>query len=151
MAQPSLKNAPLLTADELRGRLGEFQTAVAQFNDGYYFKSHETLEDLWMVTPLPDRDFFQAVIQLAAAFVHFVRGEYPGTLKLLAAAADKFRAFSPEHLGVDVAALLRETEQAHAEIAALGPERFTGWDESRAPHIELRPEALPRRGGRALA
>ena len=146
-----MKNAPLLTADELRGRLGEFQAAAAQFNEGYYFESHETLEDLWMVTPLPDRDFFQAVIQLAAAFVHFVRGEYPGTLKLLAAAAGKLRAFSPEHLGVDVAALLRETERAHAEIAALGPERFIAWDESRAPHIDLRPEAPLRDGGRALA
>jgi hypothetical protein len=148
MAQPSLKNAPLLTEEELQGRLGEFQTAVAEFNDGYYFESHETLEDLWMVTPLPDRDFFQAVIQLAAAFVHFVRGEYPGTLKLLAAAAGKLRAFSPEHLGVDVAALLGETDRAHAEIAALGPDRFTEWDESRVPHIELRPEAPPRGTGR---
>ncbi len=138
MARAAFNNEPLLTPDELQARLGEFYKAVEEFNDGYYFESHETLEDLWMVTPLPDRDFFQAVIQLAAAFVHFVRGEYPGIVKLLDAAADKLRAFVPEQRGVDVAALLADTEKARAEIAALGAERFIDWDESNLPHIKLK-------------
>ena len=52
MAKP-LKNAPLLTPDELTARLDELWAAIEQFNDGYWFESHETLEDLWQVTPLP--------------------------------------------------------------------------------------------------
>ncbi len=137
MARASFRNEPLLTPGELQSRLGEFYKAVEQFNDGYYFESHETLEDLWMVTPLPDRDLFQAVVQLAAALVHFVRGEYPGILKLLDAAAAKLGRFTPEKFDVDVTTLLADTERARAEIAALGPGRFTEWDESRVPRIRL--------------
>ena len=137
MADAPFKNAPLLTAAELQLRLGEFYKAAEQFNDGYYFESHETLEDLWMVTPLPDRDFFQAVIQLAAALVHFVRGEYPGILRLLDAAAVKLGPFVPDRFGVDVAALLADVTRARGELASLGPEHFVEWDESRVPRVRL--------------
>ena len=138
MADASFKNEPLLTPEQLQVRLGEFYEAIAQFNDGYYFESHETLEDLWIMTPLPERDLFQAVIQIAAAFVHFSRGEYPGIIKLLDSALEKLRAFAPEHLGVDVSALIADAERARDEIAALGPERFTEWDEARVPQIHVK-------------
>ena len=119
-------------------RLGEFYAALDQFNRRWYFESHETLEDLWMVTPLPERQFFQGIIQLAAAFVHFARGEYPGIFKLLDAAEEKVEAFTPESFGVDTAALLEDMRRARAEIAALGAERFRAWDERGAPVIIFR-------------
>lgn len=137
MARAPFKNEPVLTADELRIRLGEFFRAVEEFNDGYYFESHETLEALWMVTPPPERDFFQAIIQLAAAFVHFVRGEFPGILKLLDAAAAKLGLFVPDRFSIDVTALLADVTRAREELASLGPERFVEWDESRRPHITM--------------
>ncbi len=137
MASAPFKNAPLLTPEQLQSRLGEFRKAVEEFNDGYYFESHETLEDLWMVTPLPERDFFQAIIQLAAAFVHFSRGEYPGIVKLLDAASSKLGAFTPMTLGVDVVALVADVEGARSALIALGPERFTEWDEAGVPHISI--------------
>jgi predicted metal-dependent hydrolase len=137
MPDVSFKNAPLLTAEELRARMGEFHEAVDQFNAGYYFESHETLEDLWMVTPLPEREFFQAIIQLAAGLVHYARGEYPGIVKLLEASADKLQRFSAGALGVDVEALVADVERIRAEIVALGPERIAEWDESHAPQIRL--------------
>ena len=137
MARVPFMNARFLSAEELQTRLGEFYKAVEEFNDGYYFESHETLEDLWMVTPLPDRDFFQAVIQLAAAFVHFARGEYPGILKLLDAAAVKLGPFVPDRFGVDVAALLADVTRARGELASLGHERYVEWDESRVPRVRL--------------
>jgi hypothetical protein len=140
MPQTPFRNEPLLSPVELEARLGEFYEAVRQFNDRYYFESHETLEDLWMVTPLPERQFFQGVIQLAAAFVHFVRGEYPGILKLLDAAAEKLRPFAPERFGVDVTALLAGIARVRGELAMLGEEQFRQWDERGAPVIELEPQ-----------
>ena len=145
MADASFKNEPLLTPEQLRARLGEFYDAIAQFNDGYYFESHETLEDLWMVTPTPERDLFQAIIQLAAAFVHHARGEYPGIIKLLDASADKLRAFAPERLEIDVAALLVSIERARDEIVALGPEHFTEWDQAHMPKVERKSASKGRR------
>jgi uncharacterized protein len=136
---PPIPNEPLLTPEQLTSRLGEFYKALEEFNDGYYFESHETLEDLWMVTPLPERQFFQAVIQLAAAFVHLVRGEYPGIIKLLDASLDKLQPFAPTSLGVDVAALIAATDRCRAEIVALGPDGFTSWDEHSRPLIAFQP------------
>jgi len=138
MAQAPLRNQPLLTPDELAGRLDEFYRAVDEFNAGYYFESHETLEDLWMVTPWPERQFFQGVIQLAAAFVHLVRGEYPGIIKLLDASLDKLGEFAPECFGVDVAALIDEATWTRAEFARLGEARFREFDEARRPCIRYR-------------
>ena len=135
MTQTPLRNQPPLTPEELPARLGEFYKAVDEFNDRYYFESHETLEDLWMVTPLPDRTFFQGIIQLAAAFVHLVRGEYPGIIKLLDASAEKLQQFAPEHLQIDVAALLDGIARARTELAALGEEHVRDWDERRVPVI----------------
>ena len=129
------RNLPLLEPHELESRLGEFYKALDEFNDGYFFESHETLEDLWMVTPLPERTLFQGIIQLAAAFVHYARGEYPGILKLLNSAVDKIRDFAPECLGVDTAELIQSIEQARSEFLRLGEERFRSLDEKLIPHI----------------
>lgn len=137
MAKSVLKNAPLLSEAELRSRLDELYEAVDQFNDGYWFESHETLEDLWQVTPLPERDFFQGIIQAAAAFVHFARGEGPGIFKLLDASLEKLRRFSSETLAIDVESLVADLERAREELAALG-EDFAHWDESRAPRVQVR-------------
>lgn len=137
MAKEPFRNQPLLTPAELNARLGEFYEAISQFNDRYYFESHETLEDLWMVTPWPDRQFFQGIIQLAAAFVHFARGEYPGTFKLVDAATEKLREFAPEHMRVDVASLLEDIARSRRELSELGFERFLEWDERTGPTIRL--------------
>lgn len=135
MAQASFQNRQLLTPPELEARLGEFYRALEGFNDGFYFESHETLEDLWMVTPLPERTFFQGIIQMAAAFVHYARGEYPGIIKLLDLAIEKISEFTPDQFGVDVARLLDDLRRVRAEFEALGPERFADWDEDTRPRV----------------
>ena len=137
MPQTPVRNQPLLTPPELRARLPEFYRALDQFNDGYYFESHDTLEELWRVTPLPERLLFQSVIQLAAALVHFCRGKYPGIIYLFDASASKLREFAPEHFGVDVARLLADIEHARDELAALGEARFLEWDAGGVPRIRF--------------
>src|SRR4029077_15813618 len=119
-------------------RLGEFYKALEEFNDGYWFESHETLEDLWMVTPWPERQFFQGIIQLAAAFVHYARREYPGILKLLDAAIEKVAEFVPESFGVDAAGLVEQMQHARDEFEGLGVARFLEFDEALVPVIAFR-------------
>ncbi len=138
MPKAPITNQALLSEPELRARLGEFYASLDQFNRRWYFESHETLEDLWIVTPLPERQFFQGIIQLAAALVHFARGEYPGIFKLLDAADEKIAGFTPERFGVDTTALLEDMRHSRAELAALGAERFREWDERAAPVISFR-------------
>ena len=137
MPKAPFRNQPLLTTEQLASRLGEFYRSLDEFNDGYYFESHETLEDLWMVTPWPERQFFQGVIQLAAAFVHYARREFPGILKLLDAADEKIAAFLPRSFGVDTESLLRDVRRARERFAELGEARFLEFDEAEAPKIRF--------------
>lgn len=138
MTDAPFRNQPLLTPAEFAARLDELDRAIDEFNRGWYFESHETLEDLWMVTPLPERTLLQAIIQLAAAFVHHARGEYPGILKLLDASAEKLARFAPEALGIDVTALLDDITRVRGEIVGLGMDGFGRWDDRRRPVIRHR-------------
>jgi predicted metal-dependent hydrolase len=132
-----LRNQALLTPPELEARLHEFYDALDQFNDGWYFESHETLEDLWMVTPMPEREMFQGIIQMAAAFVHMVRGEQPGVVKLLDAAIDKLSRAESGAFGVDTALLLEDLRGARAEVAHLPPDDLRRWGTSGVPNVRF--------------
>lgn len=138
MADTPFKNAPILSLPELASRMGEFYKAAEQFNSGFFFESHETLEDLWMVTPWPERRFFQGVIQLAAAFVHFARREYPGVLTLLDASSEKLREFTPEQFGVETTFLIADIDRVRSNIVALGPDHFLELPDAELPRIQYR-------------
>ncbi|MGB2695151.1 MAG: DUF309 domain-containing protein [Dehalococcoidia bacterium] len=131
------RNQPLLTDEELEGHRQILLDGVAQFNAGYYFQAHETLEDIWYPSPPPARTFLQGIIQLAAGFVHLMRHEYPGTIGLLDAALDKLSGAPADFLGIDIARLVSEARRARDELAALGLERFEEWDQTRIPTIHL--------------
>lgn len=135
-ANARARNQPLLTDEELQARLPLLREGVAQFNDGYYFEAHETWEDLWYVSPWPARVFLQGVIQAAAAFVHLMRRQYPGTIRLLDHAIAKIEGFESPYLGLDAARLLDGLRRCRAELAALGAGRFVEWDQTRIPRID---------------
>ncbi|MFU8892658.1 MAG: DUF309 domain-containing protein [Luteolibacter sp.] len=88
------------------------------FNRGDYYEAHDVLEDLWLKTNGPDREFYKALIQIAGAFVHLRKQhehpDHPHHGRRLTPASRIFRSaiarlapFAPHHLGVDVASLLR--------------------------------------------
>jgi hypothetical protein len=132
------KNLPLFTEEQLEERRPILLAGIGQYNDGYFFEAHETLEEIWLQSPMPARRFLQGLIQLAAAFVHLMRHEYPGTVGLLGQAVEKLRDFPADYLGVDVERLLPEAERALRELTALGPERFEEWDRGHVPVIRLK-------------
>ena len=135
--QPRPRNLRLLTEQELEERRPLLLAGIQQFNQGYFFEAHETWEEVWLPSPWPARNFLQGIIQVAAAFVHLMRHEYPGTVRLLAAGLEKIEAFPPGFLGIDVARLGGDVRRAHEELAALGPERFEAWDRRGIPRIHL--------------
>jgi hypothetical protein len=131
------RNLRLLTDEELAERRPVLLRGIEQFNQGYFFEAHETWEDLWMISPWPVRQFLQGLIQIAAALVHLMRHEYPGTVRLLDEGTKKIAAFPPDTLGIDAARLLTEARSAREELAALGRGRFEEWDRHRIPQIHL--------------
>jgi predicted metal-dependent hydrolase len=138
MAKPApRRNARLLTDEEFAERRPVLLLGIEQFNDGYFFEAHETWEDLWLLSPWPVRQFLQGLIQIAAAFVHLMRHEYPGTVRLLGEGTTKIAEFAPDELGLDAARLLTEARSARDGLRALGPDRFEEWDQRRIPRIHL--------------
>ncbi len=74
------------------------------FRAGMFFEAHEVLEVLWLpARGQPDGDFFQALIQLAGAFVHCQKGRLGPAAALFRLAAANLAAYPPGHRGLDVA------------------------------------------------
>jgi uncharacterized protein len=132
---PRPKNAPLFSEEELERQLPTIQLGIQQYNAGYFFESHETLEDVWYRSPMSARTFLQAIIQLAAAFVHLMRHEYPGTVRLLRHSLDKLEDAPDAILGVDASSLREDVRAALSQIKDLGPTSFESWDLANVPRI----------------
>lgn len=87
-----------------------FERGVDLFNRGEFFTCHEVLEEVWLEEPESEKPFYQGIIQIAAAFHHFQRGNRTGLDSLLRAGAEKLRRFPPTYHGLDLAALLVELQ-----------------------------------------
>ena len=131
------RNLVLLTEEEFAARRPILLQGIQQFNEGYFFEAHETWEELWLPSPWPARQFLQGLIQIAAAFVHLMRREYPGTVRLLREGLAKLAEFPPDYLGMDAARLASDAARARDDLVSLGGDGFPGWDQQRIPKIRL--------------
>jgi predicted metal-dependent hydrolase len=119
----------------------ERRAAIAQALDAYergdFFEAHELLEPAWMGTADPtEREVYQALIKVAAAYVHDVRGNPRGR--------DKSLANARRRLGAVVAAAPAATTEPALDLAAL----LAALDERlAAPDARLPPPPLRRPRG----
>jgi uncharacterized protein len=89
---------------------GPFERGIAHFNAREFFKAHEVWEELWLRAPATEKAFLQGIIQMAAAFHHYGRGNLRGMKSLVAAGIAKIREYPGDHRGIDVARLAGEAE-----------------------------------------
>lgn len=80
------------------------------FNRQLYFEAHEVLEDLWLADRGPDRAFYQGLIQLAGAFVHFQKNRLKPASALLRLAAANLGRYPLEHKQLSVRQTLAQIE-----------------------------------------
>jgi predicted metal-dependent hydrolase len=81
---------------------------------GEYFAAHEALEDAWRAAEPAEKDFFQGLVHVVVAWYQAGRGNQTGCERQLEKAVRRLGPFTPEHRGVDVAALLDQVEAAQA-------------------------------------
>ena len=81
-----------------------FEKGVAEFNAGYFFECHDTLEDLWTGLRGPSRDFFQGLIQVSVAFYHLTSGNLAGAESMITRALNRFERYPDEYFGFDLGA-----------------------------------------------
>jgi hypothetical protein len=95
-----------------------FARGVDEFNRGFYFECHDTLEDMWMGLRGPARDFFQGLIQVSVAFYHLTGGNLPGAESMLRRALKRFGRYPDRYFGFDLAAHRVELEGWLPRIAS---------------------------------
>ena len=102
-------------------RRAAFAAALAAYDRGDFFLTHELLEPAWMGTDdLPERELYQGLIKLAAAFVHSVRGNPRGIARNLEGARERLAAAQKADMsgGIDLADLLTAVDDRLARLAA---------------------------------
>ncbi len=82
-----------------QGRLAE---GLRCYQRREFFQAHEHWEDVWRLSPEPEKTFLQALIQIAAAFHHFERNNRIGASSLLRASLRKLEHYPDEFGGLDV-------------------------------------------------
>ncbi len=97
---------------------GGFLRGIDLYHAGYLWEAHEAWEGLWKSTSDPvQREFLQALIQIAAALLKAHVGEETGARKLAAAARSRFQTVvveTPNCMGLDVTGLLRQIDACFA-------------------------------------
>jgi hypothetical protein len=71
-------------------------------NAGEYFAAHEAWETAWkQARDTADAEFFKGLSQLGAGYVHLLRGNAHGTVRLLRRGAGRVGTYPAGHRGVD--------------------------------------------------
>ncbi len=91
-----------MTFDWTKGELAE---GLRLYNAGEYFAAHEAWEAVWMTAPEPEKAFLQGIIQVAAAFHHFHRGNLLGTQRTFEKALRRLDPLPSDFGGIAVAQL----------------------------------------------
>ena len=120
----------------------KFQRGFEQFNAREFFAAHETWEEIWLAASEPDKTFLQGIIQVAAAFHHYRRGNPAGTQSLLDSGLRELAKFPADCRGLKLEALRGE---AGNWLAMLASGKDPG--ESALPKIAQTPKCGPPRAG----
>ena len=85
--------------------------AKQYFNDERYWECHEVLEGVWKKTHDGEKDLVQGIILVAAALVHYQKGEDEICLSILKRAMEKLPSASGVYHHVDVDQFRKMTEK----------------------------------------
>lgn len=88
--------------------------AVEEFNQGQYWKCHETLEGVWLPERYPLRLFYHGLIKSAVGLLHMQRRNVRGGKVKLDDAQYALYPFQPQFMGIDTARL---SEDIKARLA----------------------------------
>lgn len=109
---------------------------IEEFNRGEFYECHEYLEEAWMQEPRRIRFLYQGILQVGVGFYHQQNGNWRGATGLLRNGTARLKEFEPDSMGIDVARLVRESEQCLKVLEDLGRERVREFDTSKIPRVE---------------
>ncbi|HJZ46934.1 MAG TPA: DUF309 domain-containing protein [Roseiflexaceae bacterium] len=84
---------------------------IRLFNAGEFWHAHEQWEACWLKAREPERTFYQGIIQVAAALVHWQRANVRGLRRNWEKARPKLIAVPPLMLGLDLRQLIADMDR----------------------------------------
>lgn len=108
----------------------QFDRGVDEFNRGFYFECHDTIEDLWAGLRGPSRDFFQGLIQVSVAYYHLGNGNPAGAESMMRRALKRFERYPDRYFGFDLAG---QREALRRALERIGRGEEAGADGAGAP------------------
>jgi predicted metal-dependent hydrolase len=113
------------------------RAGVDLYNGGSFFEAHEAWEEVWLDAENAERDFYQGLIQITAAFVHVTRNEYPGSVRLLDAGIAKLARYGERKHGIELATFVAGARLARESLLALGEKRLSEFDRRLIPRLNI--------------
>jgi hypothetical protein len=102
---------------------------------GRYFPAHEAWETAWkQARGSDDAEFFKGLSQLGAGYVHLLRGNAHGAVRLLRRASGRLHRYPIGHHGVDTTGL---AEAAEALAAAIERGEVRPGEDARFPRPQI--------------
>ncbi len=95
-----------------QSHLEVIENGIILFNEQKYWECHEDLEHHWLEEPGPLRNVYWAVIQVAAAMIHFRESNLLGARGLIYKAKQKFDRVEQFHVESE----LLDSELSWAEL-----------------------------------
>lgn len=123
------------------------RAGLEQFNAREYFEAHETLEAAWNAETRPVRDTYRAILQIAVAYLHITRRNYPGALKMFLRSNQWFYGLPDRCHGIDLAQLQQDAAAIRAQLELLGADRISEMDPASLPPIRYTAANIDNHGG----
>ena len=98
------------------------------FNQGEYYKCHDSLEEAWRQDETPGRDLYRGVLQVGIAYYQIERGNYRGAVKMLLRVRQWLDPLPAVCRGVDVAQLRADVTAVYDSLVTLGPDGLEDFD-----------------------
>lgn len=115
-----------------RGRDG-----IAFFNHRKFFEAHEALEEIWRDENSEIRDLYRGILQIAVTYLHIMRGNYEGAVKVYGRSQKWLEKFPDICQGVNIKQLLADAKEVMDALQALGEENIASFDRTLFKRILL--------------
>lgn len=90
------------------------------FNARQFFESHEALEEAWRAESGEIRDLYKGILQVAVCYLHIMRNNYVGAVKMYARSQKLLEKWPQSCRGVNVGKLRRDAQTAIEAVKLLG-------------------------------
>ena len=99
-----------------------FQQGISEFQDGEYYRCHDSLEAVWMETQESEKTFVQGILQISVACYHLTNGNQQGCMILLGEGIKRLKEYLPDYEEVDVQTLIQSSSKFLGAVQCLEKE-----------------------------